>query len=213
MKSDPAIYEIRHVASGKVYVGSTNNWKRRQNEHRAELRGNRHSNSHLQRAWAKYGEESFASTTLESITDISCIVEREQHWIDALNSSVGGFNMCPAAGTTRGLPCSEEKKLKISAANSGRVYTETAKARIRAARANQTITPESAAKTRAKNLGQKRDAAFRARISEAQKGRPKSEATRAKLAAANTGNKASEATKSKMAASAKARWEAQRSSA
>ncbi len=27
--SDPVIYGIRHVASGKVYVGSTNSWKRK----------------------------------------------------------------------------------------------------------------------------------------------------------------------------------------
>lgn len=202
--SDLAIYQIQHIASGKVYVGSTNNWPRRLAEHKAELRGDRHCNAHLQRAWNKHGEPEFVFSVLENLQAINRLVEREQRWIDELGAAISGYNMCPAAGTTRGLPCSDEKKAKISAANTGRVYSEVAKQRIRDARAKQTIIPESIAKTRAANTGLKRTAEFRAHVSACLAGVTRSAETRAKLAAANIGKKASAETRAKMSESAKA---------
>ena len=59
------IYMIRNKVNGKMYVGQAieiegSRWKR----HRSELRGNYHVNEHLQRAWNKYGEESFEFSIL-----------------------------------------------------------------------------------------------------------------------------------------------------
>ena len=196
--SDPAIYQICHTLSGRTYVGSTNNWKRRRGEHKSELRGGRHCNAHLQRAWNKYGEDAFVFNVLERLP-LDQLVTREQFWIDSFPDV---FNTCPAAGTTRGLPCTGEKKAKISAANTGRIYSEAAKQRIRAARAVQVITPEAAAKTNAANTGKKRTPEACARISEGLKGIKRSAETRAKVAAANIGRKASPETRAKMAASA-----------
>ncbi len=199
-----AIYEIRHVTSGKVYVGSTNSWKRRQTEHRAELRGGRHCNSHLQKSWTKYGEEAFVFTILEPLSDLGKIVEREQYWIDELGAAETGFNICPAAGTRRGVPHTPEHKAKISAAKMGHVQSEATKALIREKRATQVITPESIDKTRAGNTGKKRTAEFGERISTKLTGITRSAETRAKVAAANIGKKASPETRAKMSASAKA---------
>ena len=200
---EAVVYVIEHVASGKKYVGSTNNWKRRLSEHRTTLRGGRHCNKHLQAAWAKHGEAAFVFAVVEHLPSLDGVVGREQHWIDTLKAAEGGFNMCPAAGTTRGMACSPEKKARISAANTGRVYSEASRALIREARAKQPITPESAAKTQAANTGKKRTDAFRVRISEALTGVPKSAEHKAKIAAVRTGTKASEETKAKMSASAK----------
>jgi group I intron endonuclease len=198
----PVIYEIRQIGAGKVYVGSTNSWKRRLGEHRSALRSGKHCNKHLQAAWAKYGEEDFEFSVLEFLADVDQIVEREQHWIDSLCAATLGFNMCPAAGTTRGLPCSPERAARISAAKLGHIQRESTKALIRAARAAQVITPESIAKTRAGNTGKKRTAEFADRISQKLTGITRSPETRAKVAAANLGKKASVETRTKMSVSA-----------
>lgn len=47
------VYEIRHVDSGKRYIGSTVRWPDRWKEHRAALRAGKHHSVLLQRAWDK----------------------------------------------------------------------------------------------------------------------------------------------------------------
>lgn len=202
--NSPVVYEIRHIGTGKTYVGSTNSWKRRLSEHKGALRAGKHCNKHLQRAWAKYGESEFDFCVLEHLADTSGMVEREQHWIDTLQAAVVGFNMCPAAGSRRGVPHTPEHRAKISAAKMGHVQSEEAKALIREKRAAQVITHASAAKTQAKNVGKKRTAEFCARVSSKLTGITRSPETRAKVAAANIGRKASPETRAKMSASAKA---------
>jgi predicted GIY-YIG superfamily endonuclease len=44
------VYAIRHVGSGKVYIGSAQNLWRRGRDHVRMLRGGYHPNPHLQRA-------------------------------------------------------------------------------------------------------------------------------------------------------------------
>lgn len=57
--SIPGIYTITHIASGKVYVGQTNNIRERWMNHRRALRDNCHRNYLLQFAWNKYGSDGF----------------------------------------------------------------------------------------------------------------------------------------------------------
>lgn len=201
--NNPVIYEIRQTTTGKVYVGSTNNWKRRLGEHRSTLRSGRHCNKHLQSAWMKHGEQEFVFSVLEHLSDVSQIIAREQHWIDTTQAAEIGFNMCPAAGTRRGVPHSAEHKARISAAKMGHGVTEDTKALIRAARAAQVITPDAIAKAQAKNTGKKRTVEFCGRISAKLTGIIRSPETRAKVAAANIGKKASAETRAKMSVSAK----------
>lgn len=201
----PAIYEIRHTATGMLYVGSTNDYKRRFAEHRYSLRRGNHYNRHLQSAWKKYGEDAFSFSVLECLSDELELMKREQYWIDATTAVDNGFNMCPLAGSTRGVPRSAEHKAKISAANKGRIYSELSKSRIRSARAKQVISPESIEKTRAGNLGRTRTAEMRANISAGCVGKTVTPETRAKMSLANTGKKASDATKAKLAESSRGR--------
>lgn len=53
------VYLIKCKSNDKIYIGQSLNIKHRINEHKSELRKNRHSNSHLQNAFNKYGEEQF----------------------------------------------------------------------------------------------------------------------------------------------------------
>jgi len=75
-----AIYKITNKVNGKFYIGSTNNVRKRWNNHRCNLRNNRHENSYLQQAWNKYGEEAFEFSILEEVNDKNRI-KREIYYL------------------------------------------------------------------------------------------------------------------------------------
>src|SRR5690349_12758627 len=102
MTEKPGIYAIRHLESGKVYVGSASNISKRWHRHKKDLRLGIHRNKHLQAAWTKYGEEAFLFEILELTSELDV---REQFWIDktgCLNADKG-YNYCPIARSTRGV--------------------------------------------------------------------------------------------------------------
>jgi group I intron endonuclease len=53
------IYTITNIIDGKYYVGSSVTVERRLVRHKKDLLRNQHHCHHLQRAWNKYGEQSF----------------------------------------------------------------------------------------------------------------------------------------------------------
>jgi group I intron endonuclease len=79
MKS--GIYKIINVVNNKFYVGSAVNLRRRKARHFTELRNNRHNNSHLQAAWAKYGEKSFVFVVVEEVADTTKLLTAENVWL------------------------------------------------------------------------------------------------------------------------------------
>lgn len=98
------IYQIKHLASGRVYIGSSQNLRRRLNWHRTALKRGEHHSPKLQRAWDKYGEGAFEfSTVLFCSSDMRLIYE--QLLIDGLNAVDGGWNCsvsahCPVVPVT-----------------------------------------------------------------------------------------------------------------
>lgn len=121
----PGVYGIRNKVNGKMYVGSAaRSIKTRVGLHRAALVRGDHDNSHLQRAWNKYGPDAFEFGTLELCTAEVCI-SREQYWIDFFRTADGncGYNLCPTAGSMLGFNFGENHGAKVSAG------TKTAMAR------------------------------------------------------------------------------------
>lgn len=53
------IYKIVNTVTGQCYVGQSQRVKKRLREHFRLLRGNKHTNPHLQHAYNKYGAEAF----------------------------------------------------------------------------------------------------------------------------------------------------------
>jgi group I intron endonuclease len=90
------VYFIRHLASGKVYVGSSVTVAQRLNRHLNELRRGVHPNEYLQRAFTLHGEAAFESGTLE-VCERDARLAKEQEWIDRLSSSNEdrGYNLIP----------------------------------------------------------------------------------------------------------------------
>jgi group I intron endonuclease len=93
------IYAIRNKNNGKVYVGSSVNIHRRWTSHRKELNTETHTGSKLLRAWKKYGPDVFEWVILEECTpDRRVLMQREQAWIDSLDSYNNGYNSLLRAG-------------------------------------------------------------------------------------------------------------------
>lgn len=100
----PSVYAIRHIASGKVYVGSAINPRVRWSQHVVALRRGDHHSKYLQRTWDKYGKDAFVFEILEPVLFVEDLITREQYWIDVARASEGkyGFNVSPTAGSTLG---------------------------------------------------------------------------------------------------------------
>ena len=180
--SGSGVYKIEHVPSGRVYIGSAVNIRRRLHIHRCDLRLNRHHSSKLQRAWDKYGEAEFACTVLLQC-DKTELLANEQRFLDSMSAVLTGFNCNPTAGSWLGRKHSPEARAKLSALKTGvphgvghTVSSET-RAKIGAANRGRQRTDETRAKLRAARIGKKpslgmvHTEAARQRMSLARKGR------------------------------------------
>ena len=56
-----AIYGIRHIANGRIYVGSAVRTNARWRHHRSQLQRGTHHSRYLQAAWNKYGADNGTS--------------------------------------------------------------------------------------------------------------------------------------------------------
>lgn len=83
--ADCGIYCIKNLSTNKVYIGQALDINKRWKEHKRGLANNRHFNSHLQRAWNKYGENNFEFSILEEC-DKRLLEVREVYWINHYNS-------------------------------------------------------------------------------------------------------------------------------
>ncbi len=117
------IYCIRNTVSGKVYIGQSVDVARRFRAHRTRLNsGSWTGNLHLQRAWTKDGEASFAFSILE-ICPPSDLDACELRWIETHDAIRCGYNKRIWASTNRGRTLSEEHKARISTSLQGKKKT------------------------------------------------------------------------------------------
>lgn len=170
------VYEISNLVDGKAtsYVGSSADIKRRWRDHVLMLRGDRHSNSHLQAAWNKYGEGAFSFCILEQVTDEKDLLAREQHFLDRAFEVGGTYNIAQdATAPMRGHIFSEEHRRKMSEAQVGnqhwlgRRHTEETKRRIGRALIGRTLSDEHKHKVGEAMKGHKTSGETRLKISRA----------------------------------------------
>jgi group I intron endonuclease len=116
MEKISGIYSIVHIESGRPYVGSALDIYKRWSEHKSELTYNYHDNQRLQHFWNKYGEAAFEFKILELVVDPSLLLNREQFWMDKLESynRDKGFNIRKVAESNFGLKHTEETKERMS---------------------------------------------------------------------------------------------------
>lgn len=123
------IYMIENLINGKKYIGQSINLQTRKKTHINNLKRNKHCNKHLQRAWNKYGEKNFQIKILE-LCDREFLSEKEMAYISYYDSYTNGYNLTIGGESTIGYKFTEEAKLKISLANSGRFVSDVTKKKI-----------------------------------------------------------------------------------
>ncbi|MBU1173138.1 MAG: GIY-YIG nuclease family protein [Proteobacteria bacterium] len=169
MKS--GIYIIRNLKNYKVYVGSATNIKGRWSNHICSLQKGRHDNSHLQRAWNKYGEEAFEFKVL-IYCDIDDLIWYEQRAMDIYRDTKGWemmYNMLPTAGSSLGYRHTPELKAFMVALNTGRKHTPEERKKQSERQKGRKISPETRAKRSVLLKGRKFTPEHRAKLSEAQR--------------------------------------------
>jgi group I intron endonuclease len=162
------VYLIRNNVNQKIYIGSTSeSFAVRWRHHRSDLRGKRHFNAYLQRAWNKQGEKNFVFLILEDMPNATAeeILEAEQWYFDNTKTHAhngGGYNMGLEAGSggMKGRKTPEETRRKISKAHSGekhhmygKHHSEETKRKISKAGKGRKHTEESKRKIRLANTG------------------------------------------------------------
>ena len=76
------VYKIINKLNNKFYIGSTQDFLERSNEHFKALRKNKHHCIHLQRSYNIYGEENFEFIIFEECEEY---LQREQELLDTLD--------------------------------------------------------------------------------------------------------------------------------
>ncbi len=67
MKFQMGAFQIRNIANGKIFVGTSNNLAAIWNRHKFQLNMGSHRNAQLQKDWNALGEENFAFEVLEAL--------------------------------------------------------------------------------------------------------------------------------------------------
>lgn len=76
------VYKIMNIKNGKYYVGSSIDIEKRFGRHMRELVANEHHNIYLQRAWNKYGENSFEFSIIKECCSEGEARKLEQSYLD-----------------------------------------------------------------------------------------------------------------------------------
>lgn len=97
------IYRIVCFRTGEVYVGATENFKRRKWKHLHELKQGIHHNHKLQRAYTEYSGNAFYFETIEEVIR-SLSDEREIYWVGHYDSYFNGFNLTFGGNKRYGIP-------------------------------------------------------------------------------------------------------------
>ena len=107
------VYAIKNKSNGKMYVGSALDYNSRVRLHKSQLNRNVHHSVTLQRAFNKYGADSFEFFVLEEVLKKDLLI-REQFYINFYQSfnKLLGYNIAPIAGSSLGIKRSSENTRK-----------------------------------------------------------------------------------------------------
>lgn len=201
------VYSIINTFNNKVYIGSSKNVSSRIYIHISDLKLNRHHSVSLQRAFNKYGENSFNFDLVEIVEHNENLITREQVWMDFFKPE---YNICKTAYSRLGVSHSEETKIKMRKPKSeeGRLNmknkvkrTEEHKINLGLALKGKKRSEESKEKIRAYYRtnanwckGKKMSEEHRKNNSESQKGKVLSQETKDKISKKMKGRKLSKET-------------------
>jgi group I intron endonuclease len=123
------IYGIKNLANGKWYIGQSTDLSRIKNDHFSYLIRNHHCNEHLQKAFNKYGKNSFKFYILEKTSE-NILDERECDLIVFYKSNQPKFGYNIDSGGNKNKHFSDEHKRKIAEASKKHRHSEKVKIRL-----------------------------------------------------------------------------------
>ena len=143
MTNASGIYAILQLSTGRHYVGSAVQLRRRFGRHQYDLAAKRHHNLKLQRAWDKHGKSDFRFDVLEECHQ-DALIEREQFWLDQTKPF---FNILRQAHSGAGYKHSEDAKKLMGAKSKARwealpPETRAARAKAHGEKLRGRVTPE-----------------------------------------------------------------------
>lgn len=112
------VYEVKNTKTGKLYIGSSRNIKKRWSHIISSLRGG-YGQRVMQQEFLVHGEQSLQFTVLENVSELSTLKEREQFYLDHVPEEYK-YNIAPTTSSTSGVCWSEESKNRQSAMASKR---------------------------------------------------------------------------------------------
>lgn len=147
------IYKIINNINGKVYVGSAINISDRFLDHKQMLKRNKHHSTKLQNSVNKHGVENFTFEIIEECSK-ELLIEREQYWIDTLDSYKSGYNCRPNASNMLNFVFSAESKEKMKKSQKGlhsgtkhplygKKHSEETKEKIRISKIGKKLSEET----------------------------------------------------------------------
>lgn len=169
------IYCIINCVNGKRYIGSSSDIDKRKLLHLRSLRKGNHHNTVLQRAFNKYGEDSFKFEILEVLQNEDEIVFQENYWIAIYDTLKFGYNMLWAHTSS-----SEGLRKRISWALKGKMSNET-KEKMRKSHLGKTHSQETKDKIGRGNEGKIYSQEVRNKIGNSNRGKTRSKAHRAAI--------------------------------
>ena len=116
MLSQSGIYKITCAGNNQFYIGSAAVLRRRRAQHFGSAKAGEHRNSHLQRAWNKYGEDTFKFEVLLVCAREDLIMYEQR----CMNIMLPKFNKDPVAGSKLGSKHSVEARKKMSRTHLGK---------------------------------------------------------------------------------------------
>lgn len=201
MKRESGIYLIANLTTHRVYIGSAVDTYTRLCVHLSKLRSNTHHSAKLQNSWNKHGPGTFVCAVIEVVANPLHLANREQYWIDKLDSAKGGYNVLPNARTTIGAKLSEDTKRKIGLSNSGRVRSPEHVARMSEVRIGARHSDQTKEKLRIASTGKRQSEEVKALLRAKATGRKQSPETIEKRVSKLRGRKLSAEHIAKSAAS------------
>lgn len=180
------IYKIANTVNDRIYIGSTEKFNIRKNQHNHHLKKGTHHSRILQSHVNKYGFKSIYFEVLEF--EVGNLIEREQFYIDTLNPY---FNIRKIAENMKGTKRTEEQKIYM-------VQQRQIKNPYKKGWKHSEESVKKMIDTRLKNGGYVVTNETKQKISKANKGRVVSKETKIKISNSNKGKLTTSETKLKL---------------
>ena len=134
------IYQIKNNVSGSRYIGQSVTLGRRRADHFYALSYGTHPNIHLQRAYNKYGKESFSYSVL-LYCDSNSLTLYEQLCVDGLHPEYNIRREC--VDSNLGVKHTEETKIQMSNKKLGHTTSDETRKKISETKTGKTFAPLS----------------------------------------------------------------------